>query len=197
MRRSCLPLLAFALAGCGSAQQQLQLQHQTNLHTDAQEKARYERNVGKVYWIASALRICPVPNRIDTKCQVLGDGLLKIDGMEQGITETPAGNLPARERFYRVTLHDGRTGYIRITDLMANGAEIDPEMAAAECKRRGDPRVGMTATQVEATCWGKPGHVNRTHTAGGISDQYVYGDGRYLDLQDGIVTSIQDTAALR
>jgi hypothetical protein len=156
MRRSCLPLLAFALAGCSSAQQQLQLQHQTNLHTDAQEKARYERNVGKVYWVAGALRLCPVPNLINTGCQVLGDGLLKIDGMEQRITETPAGNLPARERFYRVTLHDGRTGYILITDLMAHGAEIDPEMAAAECKRRGDPRIGMTATQVEATCWGKP-----------------------------------------
>jgi hypothetical protein len=197
MRRSCLPLLAFALAGCGSAQQQLQLQHQTNPQTYAQEKAQYERNVGKGYWIASALRFCPVPNRINTKCQILGDGYLKIDGIEHGITEAPAGNLPSRERYYHVTLHDGRTGYILTADLMEHGADIDPEMAAAECKRRGDPRVGMTATQVEATCWGKPGHVNRTHTAGGISDQYVYGDGRYVDLQDGIVTSIQDTGTLR
>jgi hypothetical protein len=197
MRRSCLPLLAFALAGCGSAQQQLQLQHQSNPQTYAQEKARYEHNVGKVYWIAGALRFCPVPNVINTKCQVLGDGHLKIDGVEQSLTETPAGNLRARVRYYRVTLQDGRTGYILTTDLMAHGADIDPEMAAADCKRRGDPRVGMTATQVEATCWGKPGHVNRTHTAGGISDQYVYGDGRYVDLQDGIVTSIQGTGTLR
>jgi hypothetical protein len=173
MRRSCIPLLAFALAGCGSAQQQLQLQHQTNSQTYAQQKAQYERHVGKAYWIASALRFCPVPNRINTKCQVLGDGYLKIDGIERDITETAAGN------------------------LTAHGAEIDPEMAAAECKRRGDPRVGMTATQVEATCWGKPGHINQTHAAGGISDQYVYGDGRYVDLQDGIVTSIQDTGTLR
>jgi hypothetical protein len=197
MRRSCLLLLAFALAGCGSAQQQLRLQHQTSLHTDVQVKARYERNVGKVYWIASALRFCPVPNRIDTKCQVLGDGHLKIEGIEQGITETAAGNLPARERYYRVMLHDGRTGYILTADLMTHGAEIDPEMAAAECKRRGDPRVGMTAAQVEATCWGKPGHINQTHTSDGISDQYVYGDGRYVDLRDGIVTSIQGPDTLR
>ena len=70
-------------------------------------------------------------------------------------------------------------------------------MAAAECKRRGDPRVGMTAEQVKASCWGKPGHVNRTHTADGISDQYVYGDGRYVDLRDGIVTSIQGAGTLR
>jgi hypothetical protein len=192
MRRSCPPLLAFALAGCGSAQQQLQLQHLTNAQTYAQEKAQYERNVGKAYWIASALRFCPEPNRNDTKCQVLGDGHLKIDSIEQGITETAARN-PARDRYYRVALHDGRTGYILTADLTAHGAEIDPEMAVVECKRSGDPRVGMTAAQVEATCWGKPGHINQTHTADGTSDQYVYGDGRYVDIQDGIVTSIQDT----
>jgi hypothetical protein len=197
MRRSCLPLLALALAGCGSAQQQLQLRHQTNPQTYAQETSRYEHNVGKVYWVASAVRFCPVPSLINTKCRVLGDGHLKIDGIEQGTTETLAGNLPARERYYHVTLHDGRTGYILTADLMAHGADIDPEMAAADCKRRGDPRVGMTATQVEATCWGKPGHVNRTHTEGGISDQYVYGDGRYVDLRGGVVTSIQGTATLR
>ena len=50
----------------------------------------------------SALHFCSVPNRINTKCQVLGDGHLKIDGIEQGITETAAGNLAARERYYRV-----------------------------------------------------------------------------------------------
>jgi len=197
MRRSCLLLLALALTGCGSAQQQLQLQHQPNTQTYAQEKARYEGNVGKVYWVTGALRFCPVPSLINPKCQLLGEGHLKIDGIEQGITETPSGNLPARERYYRVTLHDGRTGYILTADLIAHGADIDPDWAAAGCKRRGDPRVGMTATQVEATCWGKPGHVNRTHTAGGISEQYVYGDGRYVDLRDGIVTSIQGIGTLQ
>jgi len=196
MRRSCLPLLALALAGCGSAQQ-LQLQQQTNAQTYAQEKPRYEGNVGKVYWVTSALRFCPKPNLINTKCQVLGEGHLKIDGIEHSIAETPAGNRPARERYYHVTLHDGRTGYILTADLMAHGADIDPAESAADCKRRGDPRIGMTAEQVEATCWGKPGHVNRTHTAGGIADQYVYRDGRYVDLRDGIVTSIQATGTLQ
>jgi len=75
MRRSRLLLLALALIGCGSAQQQLQLQHQTNLQTYAQEKTRYAGNVGKVYWVAGALRFCPVPDLTNTKCQVLGDGL--------------------------------------------------------------------------------------------------------------------------
>jgi hypothetical protein len=65
--------------------------------------------------------------------------------------------------------------------------------------RCGPPRtrIGMTAKQVEATCWGKPEHVNRTQTAGVISDQYVYSNGRYVYLHNGIVTSIQATGTLR
>jgi hypothetical protein len=57
--------------------------------------------------------------------------------------------------------------------------------------------AGMTAKQVEATCWGKPNHVNRTETAGVIFDQYVYSDSRYVYLQNGVVTSIQATGTLR
>ena len=33
---------------------------------------------------------------------------LKIGGIEHAIAETPAGNRPAREHYYHVTLHDGR-----------------------------------------------------------------------------------------
>jgi hypothetical protein len=59
-----------------------------------------------------------------------------------------------------VTLDDGRAGYILTYDLLGHATDIDPVKAAAECKRRGDPHIGMTAKQVEATCWGKPDHVN-------------------------------------
>jgi hypothetical protein len=80
---------------------------------------------------------------------------------------------------------------------LAHGTDIDPVKAAADCKRHGDPHIGMTAKQVEATCWGKPDRVNRTQTAGVISDQYVYDNGRYVYLRNGIVTSIQATDTLR
>jgi hypothetical protein len=101
-----------------------------------------------------------------------------------------------RPSYDHVTLDDGRTGYIGTSDLSTHGTDKDPVKVAADCKRRGDPRIGMTATQVEATCWGKPDHVNRTQTAAGISDQYVYGDSRYVYLQNGIVTSIQASGTL-
>jgi hypothetical protein len=70
---------------------------------------------------------------------------------------------------------------------------LKTEEAAAECKRLGSPRIGMTADQVIATCWGKPASINRKETATGTSEQYVY-SGRRLRLvylRDGVVTSIE------
>ena len=131
---------------------------------------------------------------LSKNCTLLGGPPLyrnehvKIDGI--------VGGDELQLNYYRVTLDDGRTGYIETSHLMTSGTDIDPVKAAAECKRRGDPRIGMTAKQVEATCWGKPDHVNRTQTAGVISDQYVNSNDRYVYLSNGIVTSIQASGTL-
>jgi hypothetical protein len=52
--------------------------------------------------------------------------------------------------------------------------------------------VGMTATRVLQSSWGKPGHVNRTTTALGVTEQWVYGGRSYLYFTDGILTAIQN-----
>ena len=49
----------------------------------------------------------------------------------------------------------------------------------------------MTAEQLRAT-WGRPETINRTVTAAGTSEQWVYGS-TYIYLEDGIVTSWQDS----
>lgn len=54
------------------------------------------------------------------------------------------------------------------------------------------PEIGMTAEEVENSSWGKPNHVNRTTTANNVSEQWVYGSGRYVYLDNGVVTAIQD-----
>jgi len=54
----------------------------------------------------------------------------------------------------------------------------------------------MTAKQVEATCWGKPDHVDRLKTAQGTTDRYVYDQGRVI-LKNGIVTSVKISGTLR
>jgi hypothetical protein len=62
---------------------------------------------------------------------------------------------------------------------------------------RGDPRIGMSAQQVTATCWGKPGKVNRVETARAIKEVYAYTGNRYVYLRDGVVRKIRTSGILR
>jgi hypothetical protein len=113
---------------------------------------------------------------------------LQLDGIERGVTS---------DAYYHVKLEDGRTGYISAFNLVRFGTDVDPAQAAAECKRRGDPRVGMTRKQVEETCWGKPDRVDRRETARGVTERYVYGKNRFVLLHNGTVTSVQFSGRLR
>ncbi len=54
------------------------------------------------------------------------------------------------------------------------------------------PLIGMTADEVLASTWGEPEKINRTTTAYGVSEQWVYSGNRYVYLDDGIVTAIQE-----
>ena len=56
---------------------------------------------------------------------------------------------------------------------------------------RGEVLVGMTPSMVRAA-WGRPESVNRTTTAAGISEQWVYGVGRYVYLRAGRVYAVQE-----
>lgn len=54
------------------------------------------------------------------------------------------------------------------------------------------PQIGMTADEVLASTWGSPEKVNKTTTINGVHEQWVYKNGRYVYLDDGIVTAIQE-----
>ena len=66
-----------------------------------------------------------------------------------------------------------------------------------KCVKAGErPTIGMTYEQAVATCWGKPESINRTTRQGQVEDQAVYADHqRYLNFNDGILTSIQESGA--
>lgn len=64
--------------------------------------------------------------------------------------------------------------------------------AAAAWKARGGVSIGMTAAQVRQSNWGGPQHINRTTGSHGVHEQWVYGGGNYIYLQNGRVTSIQN-----
>ena len=53
------------------------------------------------------------------------------------------------------------------------------------------PSIGMTKNDV-IEIWGHPTDINRTETAYGISEQWVYYGHRYVYLENGFVTAIQD-----
>lgn len=55
------------------------------------------------------------------------------------------------------------------------------------------PKLGMTQQQiVDQSNWGRPIDINRTITATGTREQWVYGNRRYLYFQNGVLTAIQD-----
>lgn len=50
----------------------------------------------------------------------------------------------------------------------------------------------MTQEQVIISSWGKPNKINRTTTANGTYEQWVYLNYKYIYLDNGIVTAIQE-----
>lgn len=52
--------------------------------------------------------------------------------------------------------------------------------------------IGMTTKQVLTNGWGRPKDINRTTTANGTNEQWVYDGYKYLYFEDGILTTIQD-----
>jgi hypothetical protein len=55
-----------------------------------------------------------------------------------------------------------------------------------------EPAIGMSADEVRNSTWGKPKKINRSTYASGTSEQWVYDNYRYIYLDNGIVTAIQD-----
>ena len=54
------------------------------------------------------------------------------------------------------------------------------------------PSIGMTADEVRESTWGEPIKINKTTTEYGVDEQWVYDDYKYIYLEDGIVTAIQE-----
>lgn len=53
-----------------------------------------------------------------------------------------------------------------------------------------DPAVGMNEHDASNTMWGRPETINRTVTRNGTREQWVFGVGRYVYLENGRVTAV-------
>lgn len=61
-----------------------------------------------------------------------------------------------------------------------------------EYKRKGGFKLGMSQKRVLASNWGEPRDVRRTTGRFGVHEQWVYGGGRYLYFENGVLTTIQE-----
>lgn len=68
----------------------------------------------------------------------------------------------------------------------------DKNQKAIELSKRPQPKVGMPETEAWNSAWGQPKNVNKTTTANGVHEQWVYSGNRYIYIDDGIVTAIQE-----
>ncbi len=55
-----------------------------------------------------------------------------------------------------------------------------------------DPQIGMTAEEVRLSSWGEPYKINKSTYSWGTSEQWCYSGYKYIYLDNGIVTSIQE-----
>jgi hypothetical protein len=150
---------------------------------------KYNDYVGKDYWVShTSYQLCDVPNSLHCS-QFLNQGThLKVDGLVPNHSDVGGTSIDAP--YFHVVLDDGRAGFVDAEIFLPMTATVDTAIAAAECKKKGDPKLGMNAKQVAATCWGPPSYVNTKIRQTGKYEQYVYGDNKFVYFQNGIVTSV-------
>jgi hypothetical protein len=155
---------------------------------------RADELVGTTRWVSASRSI--------SICEWISDHTLPLPSCRAAKAGTAIKVIRAAQsnngifQGYAVEEPSGARGYITDIDaiyLMDHKAKQVADTAAADCKRRGGVSIGMTADQVRATCWGKPQSVNRTITARGNHEQWVYGSS-YVYLEQGVVTSIQTSS---
>ncbi len=66
------------------------------------------------------------------------------------------------------------------------------EAAALSKAKQEGVSIGMTQQEVLNSNWGSPKEINKTTTAYGVSEQWVYSGDKYLYFDDGILTGIQE-----
>jgi hypothetical protein len=74
--------------------------------------------------------------------------------------------------------------------MLREPSAVPEKPAAGDCEKRGQPRIGMTATQAVETCWGKPARTVTRVTHDSLEEQLIYADGRVLKFKNGSLTAI-------
>lgn len=73
-----------------------------------------------------------------------------------------------------------------------SGNTLEYDMKRGKVNKRKEPYVGMTAADLLDSTWGMPEDINKTTTVYGVHEQWCYSGYRYVYLDDGIVTGVQE-----
>lgn len=76
-------------------------------------------------------------------------------------------------------------------------AELDKKQTANDLAddrtdNPGEVSIGMTVEEVLTQGWGRPQEINKTTSANGVKEQWVYPNFNYLYFEDGILVTIQN-----
>lgn len=103
---------------------------------------------------------------------------------------TPFNRATAMQGLARDYPDVGKAYEARAEHLFAQ-AERAAEAAEKARRKREGVSIGMTSADVLASAWGKPESVNRTITAAGEREQWVYPGFNFIYITNGVVTAIQ------
>jgi hypothetical protein len=163
------------------------------------EVAQIRSYVGKQYWLAETgkwTELCPLPDRDFEKCKKLYQGSFTIKSLALGEgspADRPVGYPLA---MYRVEMAGGQAGYISVimrSRFLLESPKVTKDRAAAECGRRGQPKLGMTKQQATETCWGKPLKIIKTTTAAGVREDFLYGKDHILRFENESLSTIMES----
>lgn len=141
-------------------------------------------SLGRVHWLTEEESVCPAPGA--KLCKKRKTGSFVADRKIKYLNND----------YCHIRFSDGEEGFIFCTTVdfaPTEDPQVSQKRADNECRKRGQPRIGMTEEQAFATCWGKPYKVNRSQNGSHSFDQYVFMGNRYMYFSDGRLTSVQES----
>lgn len=99
----------------------------------------------------------------------------------------------------RLSCFDEAVANVPVVQVWKNDATRELEAQAkrkadaqGECARRGEPKIGMTGEELEASCWGRPLRIVKKTTASGVEESYIYSIDRIVRLLNNRIAEITE-----
>jgi len=184
--------LFLGLLGCSNELEQAKRNADAgmSLYEESQSLEGYDAVRAGLKWLFSILKDTELPEK-----QMDSVLLEKRNKVILLLTDKYLMSKEQIEKISSIKDDETRDQKIDAIHLMVTNNMVEKQKAEQEEQKKqltdSNPQIGMTQQEVLASKWGKPKEINTTETKYGKSEQWVYGNNRYVYFDDGIVTSIQ------